>query len=242
MADDYRAKKAAKLIEKNRLERVAKNIAEGRTGKISGTPFTDPKPSASTLSEVMEDLKKQGKVTNIENIIKRTPMDTIGIDPVVRNKSKFFNLDKKLGDIADSVDDAGKVVNEEASLLKNKGGFAKMLPMLGLGAAGLAGLSIAGKVQAGELGEAGLETADLATDYIPGVGQLKMAARPTELGNAELPDEFMKERAIYNAARMGKNRQPATTLSEQPPILEPEDRAQKKDLDAILQNIINKKR
>lgn len=240
MADDYRAKKAAELIEKKRLERVAKNITEGRTGKISGVPAYDKAIRSSTTQEAMDELRRQGKVTNLENTLKQTPTDMIGINPEVRNKSKFFNLDKKLaGEVLDDVSD---VAQKESSIVKNNKGFAKMLPMLGLAGAGLAGLSIAGKVQAGELGEAGLETADLATDYIPGVGTLKMAARPTELGNAELPDEMMKERAIYNAARMGKNREPAVVPSEETPMLAPEDRVQKRDLDAMMQNILNRKR
>jgi hypothetical protein len=241
MAEDYRAKKAAELIEKKRLERVAKNIAEGRTGKISGMPAYDKViRSATSPQEAMQALRDQGKVTNLEDVIKSTPSDNIGINPEVRNKSKFFNLDKKLA--GDVIDDVSDVAKKEGSLLKNTKGFSKMGSMLGLAGAGLAGLSIAGKLQAGELGQAGLETADVATDYVPVLGQLKMAGRPTELGNAELPDEFMKERAVYNAARMGKNREPAVMPSEEMPLLEPEDRTQKKDLDAMLQNILNRKR
>lgn len=135
---------------------------------------------------------------------------------------------------------AGTAINEDApksnplSMVKGSGGFAKMLPMLGLGAAGLAGLSIAGKVQAGELGQAGLESADLATDYVPGLGQAKMALRPTELGNAELPPEEMEARRVYNEARMA-GQTGAPSLEQ--PLLEPEDRAKKEEMDALFKNV-----
>lgn len=240
MAEDYRAKKAYELLEKKRLANIAKNAEQGRTGIVSGMPAYDKTVRPDSLQGALDELRKQGKVTNLENTLKQTPTDLMGIDPAVRQKSKFGNLDKKL--VGEVLDDVSDVARKESSVLGNSKGFAKMLPMLGLAGAGLAGLSIAGKVQAGELGEAGLETADLATDYIPGVGTLKMAARPTELGNAELPDEMMKERAIYNAARMGKNREPAVVPSEETPMLAPEDRVQKRDLDAMMQNILNRKR
>lgn len=240
MSEDYRAKKAYELLEKKRLANIAKNAAEGRTGVISGTPAYDKSFRSATPQEALDELRRQGKVTNLESTLKTTSPDMIGINPEVRNKSKFFNLDKKLaGEVLDDVSD---VAQKESSILKNSKGFAKMLPMLGLGAAGLAGLSIANKVQAGELGEAGLETADLATDYVPAVGQLKMAVRPTELGNAELPDELMREREVYNAARLSKNKEPVSAPSTEMPLIEPENRARKEQLDAILNNILNRKR
>jgi len=235
MADPRIEKQYAKLLEQ-RAKAAARNVSEGRSLNMPGVPLNDPKAPAGTLSEVLDTLRTQGKATNLEDTIKKTPTDMIGIDPSVRNKSKFLNLDKKLAGIADTAGDVGKVVNEEAGLLKNKAGFAKMIPMLGLGAAGLAGLSIAGKVQAGELGEAGLETADLATDYVPGVGQLKMALRPTELGSSELPEELMKEREIYNAARRGNVNQ-----SNEQPLLEPEDRATYDDMKKKINfNVLNR--
>ncbi len=84
-----------------------------------------------------------------------------------------------MGGALTEAQDVGKNVNEEAgSLLHNQGGFSKVLPALGLGAAALGALGIANKVQAGEYGQAGLDTADLATDYVPGLGQAKMAVRP----------------------------------------------------------------
>lgn len=231
MADDYRAKKAYELLEKKRLANVARNQAEGRTGIISGVDAYDTQNRSESLSQAMEDLRAKGKTTNLENTIKKTSTDTIGINPEVRNKSRFFNLDKKLG-----------VVDDIADTLKSNKGFGKVLPMLGLGGLGLAASSIYNKVNAGELGSAGLEAADVATDYIPVVGTLKDAIRPTELESSELPDELMKEREIYNAARRGKMNEPVNNPSLEQPLLAPEDRVKKKDLDAVLSNILTRKK
>lgn len=232
MAEDYRAKKAAELIEKRRLATIAKNIEQGRTGIIKGTPLNDPKMSLS-----MEDLKNQGKVSNHYNTIKTTPSDTIGINPEVRNKSKFLNLDTKLTGVADSIDDlsdASKIAKEEGGFLKNlKGnkGFGKVLPALGMGAAGLAALSIGNKAMAGDFGGAGLEATDLATDYIPGVGTAKMALNPSELGNAELPEDEMEARNVYNSqVRRSKGMDPVNNPSNEMPQLAPEDRVKYEDL------------
>lgn len=242
MADDYRARKAAELLEKQRLARVAKNLAEGRTGRVEGLPAYDKAlRSAASPQEAMQALRDQGKVTNLENVIKSTGTDTIGIDPAVRNKSKFFNLDKKLGGASDVLDDVSHVASEEGGILKNQKGFSKMLPMLGMGAAGLAALGIAGKVQAGEYGDAALDTADVATDYIPFVGQAKMIARPSDLGNAELPPEMMEEREVYNAARRAKNGETVNNPSTEQPLLAPEDRATYEDMKKKVNfNVLNR--
>lgn len=179
----------------------------------------DLTPRAETLSDLADTLKSKGSVVSkISEGVKTTPSDLIGIDPALAYKTRFANINKKLG----AVGDVAKDVSEEAGLLKGQKGFAKMLPMLGLGAAGLAGLSIAQKAAAGELGQAGLESADLATDYIPGLGQAKMALRPSELGSGELPPEEMEARRIYNEAR--KAGQTGTPSLEQP-LLAPENRA-----------------
>jgi len=203
-------------ILRKRQENIDQSPTRGDIARVKRAKLSPDRVSSETLSDVISDIKNKGAVVeNVSDVVKTTPTDTMGIDPSNRNKSKFFNLDKKLGGIRD-------VVKEEAGLLKNQKGFSKILPMLGLAGVGLAGLSIAGKVQAGELGEAGLESADLATDYVPGVSQVKMALRHTELGSAELPPELMEERAIYNAAR--KAGQTGTPSNEQP-LLAPEDRA-----------------
>jgi hypothetical protein len=79
--------------------------------------------------------------------------------------------------------------------------IAPILKAAGIGALGYQALGIGQKAAAGEFGEAGLEAADMATDYLPVVGQVKDAIRPTELGNADLPPEEMKQRELFNKTR-----------------------------------------
>lgn len=179
---DKNLEKAYALLEKKRLANVAKNAEEGRTFNIKGTPLNEPKQRAGSLSDAMDNLRQEGKLTNLEDTLKTTPTDTIGIKPEIRNKSKFFNLDNRIAG-TDLVDDAAKVVNEEAGILKNAKGMSRgVLPMLGLGATALAAMGIFNKANAGELKEAAVDTADLATDYVPVVNQLKMALRSEGLG------------------------------------------------------------
>lgn len=142
------------------------------------------------------------------------------------------------------VEDVGRAVNEDTGgvlgSLKNAKGFSKVLPMLGMGAAGLAALSIGNKAMAGEYGQAGLESADLGTDYVPGLSQMKMALRPTELGNAELPEEMMKERELYNAARQAKGGGVVNNPSDSQTLIAPEDRIKKEDLDNLFKNTMSR--
>jgi len=237
MANDS-LEKAYELLLKRRQKNVNKNILEGRTMNMSGIPLNPNEiQAAETLSNLKSDIASQGGlVKNLENTIKTTPNDVIGIAPEIAYKSRFPSVKKALGE----AEDVGKMVNEDTGgLLKNSKGFSKVLPMLGMGATALAGLGIANKVQAGEFGQAGLEGADLATDYVPGLGQAKMALRPEELGNAELPPELMKERELYNAARKSKLGEPVNNPSTEQPLLAPEDRVKKEELDRILKSIIS---
>jgi len=179
---DSKLEKAYALLEKKRLANVAKNAAEGRTMNMAGVPMSEPKVRASTLSEVLPDLQLKGKLTNLEDTVKMTPTDTIGINPEVRNKSKFFNLDQKLG-VGDLADDAVKLAEKEGSILKNAKGFAKgVLPAIGLGGAALAAMGIMNKANAGELKEAGVDAIDLTTDYVPAISNLKMVLKSEGLG------------------------------------------------------------
>lgn len=228
--------KAYESLMKRRQANIDRNTAEGRTINMTGKPLNpDLRQAADTLSDLRSDIvSKGGFVQNLENTIKSTPSDTMGISPEIIYKSRFPSTSKALK-LVEDLPESGMLRS-----LKNNKGFAKMLPMLGLGAAGLAGLSIAGKVQAGELGEAGMEAADLGTDYVPGLGSAKMALRPTELGNAELPDEMMREREVYNSARKAKNGEPVNTPSLEQPLLAPENRIKKEDLDKLLESIKSK--
>lgn len=240
---DSRIERQYKKLLEAREKLAAKNAAEGRTFNMTGVPLNEPEVRASTLSETLDAMRAKGNpVTTAENVIKTTPADLIGINPEVRNKSKFFNLDQKLGNVAEELGAAGKTVNEDAGgLLRNSKGFAKILPALGIGATALGALSVANKAMAGEPGQASLEAADLATDYIPLVGQVKMAGRPSELGNSELPPEEMQARNVYNEMiRKSKEGKPVQYQATEQPLIEPEDRAKYEDMKRQFSNIMNK--
>lgn len=131
-----------------------------------------------------------GKGTNIGGQVP-SATDTLGMDAITKYRGNLKNA-------ADELEEAGKVINEDTSMLRNSKGFGKLLPIIGMGAAGLAALNIGNQVQAGEYGKAALDTADLATDYVPILGQAKFALRPSELGNSELPPEIEEEKKRFN--------------------------------------------
>lgn len=239
---DPKLEKAYALLEKKRLANIAKNVGEGRTMNMAGIPLNEKQSTAGTLSEVMDTLRNKGKtITNVSKEVKTTPKDMMGINPEVAYKSRFFNLDKKLGGAGEALEDIGNVAREEGGLVKNQGGFAKVLPALGLGAAALGALGIANKVQAGEFGQAGLEGADLATDYVPVLGQVKAAIRPSELGNSELPPEEMAAREVYNQQmRTNKSGEAANYPATQQPLITPEDRVKYEDMKKQFSGISNR--
>lgn len=87
---------------------------------------------------------------------------------------------------------------EGTSLGRLNGKFGKTLKALGIAGPAISAMTMSDKVMAGEYGAAGLEGLDAATDYLPVVGEVKAAIEPSELGNSELPEEIMAERALYN--------------------------------------------
>lgn len=76
--------------------------------------------------------------------------------------------------------------------------MGKTLKALGILGPAIGAMSMTDKAMAGDMGGASLEGIDLATDYVPVVGQIKEALRPEEIGNSELPSEIMEARAKFN--------------------------------------------
>jgi hypothetical protein len=83
-------------------------------------------------------------------------------------------------------------IKESGGFAKKLGqsGFAKLLPMLGMGAVAAGVATIANKVKDGNFGEAASDAADMATDYIPGIGMAKTLLKPSEAGEYESADSF----------------------------------------------------
>lgn len=96
-----------------------------------------------------------------------------------------------------------------ANLLKNKK-LAMVAPLLkatGIGAIGASAVGIGNKAMAGDFKGAAGDTADLATDLTPIVGEAKLALSPTELGNSELPPEIMEKQERFNKLKQKLNNQ-----------------------------------
>jgi hypothetical protein len=85
----------------------------------------------------------------------------------------------------------GKVARTAGEL----GGMGKKMrsfgPLLGMLGAGAAAMGVGNKAMAGDIGGAGMDAADLATDYIPGISQAKMALQSDPLGQGS--DEVAKK-------------------------------------------------
>jgi len=90
--------------------------------------------------------------------------------------------------------------------------FGKTMKALGILGPAAAAMSISDKAMAGDFGGAAMEGVDLATDYLPGVGQVKEAIRPEELANSELPSEEMNARRLFNESRKAKGAPPAQAV------------------------------
>lgn len=197
---DRNLNKAYELLMKRQQKNIDRNLAEGRTMDMKGTPLNDQTSQATdTLSNVKGDIAdNNGLVQNFRDKLGKTTTSNSmeGINSDV--KGRFNNIKNSLSDAAS---DAGKMVGEDSGVVKSlrgETGSASVLPMLGLGAAALGGMGVAKKLQAGDYGNATLDTADIGTDFIPGVGLAKMALRPTDLGNSELPADVMQQRTAYN--------------------------------------------
>jgi hypothetical protein len=79
-------------------------------------------------------------------------------------------------------------------LLRNgKLGLGAILPAVGALGIGAAALGMGNKAMAGDFKGAAGDAADLATDFVPGVGEAKMAITPSELGDAEIMPEDQKK-------------------------------------------------
>lgn len=236
MAKDLVLNRKYELLLKKRAENVARNAAEGRTMQMTGNPLQG---SAATPSDSLSDLlgnikSNNGLVQNTQNIVKTTGADTLGIDPKIVYKSKFPSTSKALS----LAEDVGESTLGRA--LKSERGSASVVPMLGLGAAALGGIGVAKKLEQGDYGNAALDAADIGTDFIPGVGLAKMLLRPTEAGAADIPDDEMRQREIFNAARKAKDGTPVNNPSTEAPLIEPENRAKREDLNSLFKNTMSR--
>jgi hypothetical protein len=176
---------------------------------------------------VKDSSAKTSDFVDIKNKI-RAAYDAGNIDKEMMKQlgDKASGAFKNIGRTADLIDLPSKILEKGGSVgglegIKNslgevaggviKGGskfgkLAKMLAMAGPAAAGLSALSIGNKAMAGDIPGAGMEAADLATDYLPGVGTAKMALNPSELGKGSdlVQRPLMTQSPMSNAAYSGE--------------------------------------
>lgn len=148
MGDKRTEKTYARELER-RAARAAKNAEEGRTlGNMAPKGIPLHDKVKAPAGTLSDVIDEMTSKHRLENTVKTADGFDPRIDANVRNNP-----------------------------LKNSKGFSRLLPMLGLGGAALAASSIFNKAKAGDIPNAALESADLATDYVPGVSQVKAIAQ-----------------------------------------------------------------
>lgn len=208
MADN--SAKLAKLTELLQSGQIDQDMFDSNVAKLQ-TLKQNLRPEmptrAGSLGSVMDEIRSRGVgMQNIGNEIKSATPGTAALG----GKRAIL---ESVGDIAESIPKPTTTSLERLNAPKGASKFGKTLKALGILGPALGAMSMSDKVMAGDFGGAAMEGADIATDYVPGVGQVKEAIRPEEMGNSELPEEIMKARALYNEqARRGKGEAPPAEI------------------------------
>lgn len=180
------------------------NLAKLQTLKQNLRPEMPAR--ANSLSSVMDEIRSRGVAT--QNIADEVKSATPGMASLGGRRAVL----ESVGDIAESIPKPTTTSLERLNMPKSTGRFGKTLKALGILGPAAAAMSMSDKAMAGDFGGAAMEGADLATDYIPGVGQVKEAIRPEDLGNSELPSEEMAARRLFNESRKAKGAAPAAEI------------------------------
>lgn len=207
MADN--SNKIAKLAELLQNGQITQEMFDSNLAKLQ-TLSQDLRPEmptrANSLSSVMDEIRARGIGTqNIANEIKSA---TPGMAALGGKRAVL----ESVGDIAESIPKPTTTSLERLNMPKSAGRFGKTLKALGILGPAAAALSMTDKAMAGDFGGAAMEGADLATDYIPVVGEVKQAIEPELLGNSELPSEEMAARRLFNESRKAKGAAPAQEI------------------------------
>lgn len=156
-----------RLLQEGQItqEMFDSNVANLLTLKQDLRPVK--KIPTDTLSNLIKDSKG---VMNMENTLKTATPGMAGLG----GKTSFA---EKMGQIPR---EARK--SDTTSLGRLNGKMGKTLRALGILGPAIGAMSMTDKAMAGDVGGAGMEGLDIATDYIPGVGQIKDAIRPSDIG------------------------------------------------------------
>lgn len=165
------------------LSDYAKKVS---TGVADTTHFSDIKnkirqayDAGNLDKETMSELGKKASF-NFKNMGKAVDLQDM--------TSKIMEKGGQVGKLEEAFQPSiGKVfrsAGEAASAGAKKAGrgLKSFGPLLGMLGAGAAAAGIGNKAMAGDFQGAGVDAADLATDYVPGLSQAKMALQSDEVG------------------------------------------------------------
>lgn len=203
--DQENLKNTKIITDKDGLDKLGARASYNYgTNEVSIHPntFTDRYKMDGDISDVLHEFKHgtefQGKKDNIDKHLIESMIDT--------NKTKDLNSFYKLKGLSNAENvlenhHIGDSIFEREGLMRLLKGkkLSTLMPLLkatGVGAMGLAAAGIGNKAMAGDFGGAGLEAADMVTDHVPGIGQIKDAIRPTELG-AEPTDPVSMKGSVF---------------------------------------------
>jgi hypothetical protein len=166
-------------MDQNELKKhLSQYATKIKSGQASTTDFSDIKNKIRASydaghldKEAMTDLGKAAS-HNFKN-----RFSSKGLSDLPNKIVEKGGMIGKLEEAAEPV--IGKVVRSAKEAGKKVRSFGPLLGMLGAGAAAM---GVGNKAMAGDLGGAGMDAADLATDYVPGLSQAKMALQSDEVG------------------------------------------------------------
>jgi len=145
------------------------------------------------MKEIRNEVNKGEMVGPYENYLKK-------VNPAIDQIPPNTPLGQQIGFIRATNPQGGTYgqLGVPATITDNKIRTGKNLinPAIKAGGPALLLMSIADAAKAaqqGKYGEAAVRTADVATDYIPGVGQVKQALTPSEAGAPVVPPERYQE-------------------------------------------------
>lgn len=207
MADNSaKIAKLTELLQSGQIDQdmFDTNLAKLQTLKQNLRP--DMPARAESLGSVMDQIRSRG--VGVQNVADEIKSATPGTSALSGKRAIL----ESVGDIAESIPKPTTTSLERLNMPKSTGRFGKTLKALGILGPAAAAMSISDKAMAGDFGGAAMEGVDLATDYLPGVGQVKEAIRPEELANSELPSEEMNARRLFNESRKAKGAPPAQAV------------------------------
>jgi hypothetical protein len=176
---------------------LAKQLEVNGKFGILGAGAGDNNLYNSWGSQVMKEIRKE---VNAGEMVGPYGNYEKQINPAVKALPPDSPLGQKLEGIRVANPQGGTYgqLGVPATITDNKLRTGKNLinPAIKAGGPALLLMSIADAAKAaqqGKYGEAAMRTADVATDYIPGVGQVKQALSPTEAGAPVVPPERYQE-------------------------------------------------